>query len=76
MQTNGDSNAAIWKAFPKSNVTLWNQNLVNGEYVIAFKINPGLGQKLKNLLPEVCDIPYVIVFSIIPIFYSIISIYF
>ena len=52
MKTSG-SNAAIWKAYPDSKVDLWNQNLVNGEYVIAFELNPGLGQSLQHRLPQV-----------------------
>ena len=55
MKTSSGSNAAIWKAYPDSQVDLWDQNLVNGEYVIAFEMNPGLGQSLQNLLPAVSD---------------------
>ena len=53
MDSSDDSNADLWKAYPKANVDLWDQNVVNGEYVVAFEINPGLHPKLKNLLPEV-----------------------
>ena len=53
MKTSSGSNAAIWKAYPDSQVDLWDQNLINGEYVIAFEMNPGLGQSLQNLLPAV-----------------------
>ena len=53
MKPSSGSNAAIWKAYPDSQVDLWDQNLVNGEYVIAFEMNPGLGQSLQNLLPAV-----------------------
>ena len=56
MKTSSGSNAAIWKAYPDSQVDLWDQNLVNGEYVIAFEMNPGLGQSLQNLLPAVSNI--------------------
>ena len=55
MKTSSGSNAAIWKAYPDSQVDLWDQNLVNGEYVIAFEMNPGLGQSLQNLLPAVSN---------------------
>ena len=58
MKTSSGSNAAIWKAYPDSRVDLWDQNLVNGEYVIAFELNPGLGQSLKNLLPNVSSIQW------------------
>jgi len=53
MEINGDSNSAFWKAYPKSNVDLWDQNVVNGEFVIAYELSPGLDHKLQNMLPEV-----------------------
>ena len=55
MKISGDSNTAMWGAFPDSRpgVDLWDQNLVNGEYVIAYEINPGLDYKLQNMLPKV-----------------------
>ena len=53
MDSSDDSSADLWKAYPKANVDLWDQNVVNGEYVVAFEINPGLHPKLKNLLPKV-----------------------
>ena len=55
MKTSSGSNAALWNAFPVSGVDLWDQNLVNGEYIIAFEMNAGLGQSLRNLLPEVSN---------------------
>ena len=53
MRLNGDSNAAIWNAYPDSEVDLWDQNVVNGEYVIAYELSPGLDRKLQNMLPKV-----------------------
>ena len=32
---------------------IWDQNVVNGEYVIAYEINPWLDHKLQSLLPQV-----------------------
>ena len=55
MEISSGSNTATWKAYPDSTVDLWDQNLVQGEYVVAFELNPGLGQSLQNLLPEVCN---------------------
>ena len=49
----GDSNTAMWNAYPDSEVDLWDQNLVNREFVIAYEINPGLDHKLQNMLPKV-----------------------
>ena len=56
MEIRSGSNTATWKAYPDSKVDLWDQNLVKGEYVVAFELNPGLGQSLQNLLPEVCEL--------------------
>ena len=53
LKINGDSNTAMLNAYPKSGVDLWDQNLVNGEYVIAYEINPWLDHKLQSLLPQV-----------------------
>ena len=53
MKISGDLNGAIWKAYPKSNVDLWDQNVVNGEYIIAYVLNPGLDYKLQDMLPKV-----------------------
>ena len=50
MEINGDSNATFWKAYPKPNVDLWDQNVL---YVIAYELSPGLDHKLQNMLPEV-----------------------
>ena len=55
-----DSNAAIWKAYPNSQVDLWDQNFVNGEYVIAYELSPGLDRKLQKMLPKVSFVLFVI----------------
>ena len=41
-------------AFIDSTIQLWNQNPVNGKYVIAYELDPGLHDKLKTKLPKVC----------------------
>ena len=56
MEISSGSNTATWKAYPDSTVDLWDENLVKGEYVVAFELNHGLGQSLQNLLPEVCEL--------------------
>ena len=53
MKSSSDSNAEIWRAYPKSRVDLWDQNFVNGEYKIAYEFNPNLHQKVRSLLPKV-----------------------
>ena len=47
------SNTTFWQAYPNSDVDLWDQNFLNGEYIIAYEISPGLDHKIQNLLPEV-----------------------
>ena len=40
-------------AFPNNFKPYWDQHFVNGEYVIAYKLNPGLDQRVESALPEV-----------------------
>ena len=55
MITSDDPNAALMShAFPDSTVQLWDQNIVSGEYIIAYEFNPELHNKLKTMLPKVC----------------------
>ena len=54
MITSDDSNQRLNRAFQDSTVQLWNENLVNGKYVIAYELDPGLDDELKTLLPKVC----------------------
>ena len=51
IKTSDDSNEAHM-AYPNSNPR-WNQNFVNGEYVIAYTLDPLLDQAVKSTLPEV-----------------------
>ena len=53
MKISGNSNTAMVNAFSNTEMDLWDQNVVNGEFVIAYVINPGLDQKLQNMLPKV-----------------------
>lgn len=53
MKPSNDSNAAIWEGYSGSKIDLWDKNFNNGEYVIAYKLNPGLHPKIKSMLPEV-----------------------
>ena len=68
MITSDDSNLGPGNHGPKPNgafidstIQLWNQNPVNGKYVIAYELDPGLDEKLKTKLPKVCYILYVTV---------------
>ena len=50
---NINSSGDLWRAYTKSNIDLWDQNFVNGKYIIAYKFNPTLEQKVQNMLPKV-----------------------
>ena len=56
IKTNDDPNDHM--AFPTWN-PYWDQNIVNGEYVIAYTFCPSLDQAVKSGLPEVYYIPYI-----------------
>ena len=47
------SNTTLWQAYPDSTHDLWDQNFVNGEYIVAYEINTGLDRSIQSLLPEV-----------------------
>ena len=53
MQTKDDLNASLLQAFPDSKVDLWDQNIVNGEYVIDYELDFSLHPDLQNMLPKV-----------------------
>ena len=42
MNITDDSYATLSRAYSKSNLDLWDQNFVNGEYIVAFELNPHL----------------------------------
>ena len=46
-------NGDLWRAFTKSNIDLWDENFVNGKYIIAYQFNPTLDQEVQNMLPKV-----------------------
>ena len=48
-----DDSNVLWRAYSKSNLDLWNQNFVNGEYIIAFELGPQLHYKIRRMLPLV-----------------------
>ena len=47
-----DDDNGLWQAYTNSK-HLWDQNIVNGEYIIAYEFDPYLHQKLKSMLPKV-----------------------
>ena len=54
MKTTAGSNSTfIQKAYPDSGAALWNETFVNGKYIIAYEMNPGLGYTLQRMIPEV-----------------------
>ena len=56
LNTSDSFDAGLWRAFSNSK-NLWDQNFVNGEYIIAYEINPSLMkpqfEKLISLLSKV-----------------------
>ena len=42
------------KAYPDTSVDLWDKNIVNGEYIIAYELNSGLDHKIQDMIPKVC----------------------
>ena len=56
MKTSVDANVTLWEAFPKWKIDLWDQNVVNGKYIIAYEFNPDLDPKLQTMLPQVYNI--------------------
>ena len=48
-----DVHANFSNAFSSSSSDLWDQNVVNGEYIIAYEISPGLDRLIKTMLPKV-----------------------
>ena len=48
-----DDDNGLWQAYTNSK-HLWDQNIVDGEYIIAYEFDPYLHQKLKSMLPKVC----------------------
>ena len=47
------SNTDLWRAYTKSNIDRWNENFVNGKYIIAYEFNPSLDSNVLNMLPKV-----------------------
>ena len=39
--------------FVTSNDSLWDQNIINGQYIIAYRINDMLDSITKQVIPEV-----------------------
>ena len=53
MQISYHQNAPLLRAYPDVKVDRWNQNFVNGKYVIEYELDPSLHQTLQKLLPKV-----------------------
>ena len=53
LKTSMNSNNGRLKSFPDSEVDLWDQNIVNGQYVIAYEMNGGLDPDFIDMLPKV-----------------------
>ena len=53
MKTSDNSNAALWRAYPDTKVDSWDENFVDGEYIIAYEMDSDLHLELKRMLPKV-----------------------
>ena len=53
MNISDSSNPDHFRAYPDSTVDLWDENIVNGKYVIAYTLTSDLDNKIKNMLPTV-----------------------
>ena len=53
MKTSDDSSAPLFRAYQSTEAKLWDENIVNGEYIIAYELDYSLHQDLKNVLPKV-----------------------
>ena len=53
MKTSDDSSAPLFRAYQATEANLWDQNVVNGEYIIAYELDYSLHQDLQNMLPKV-----------------------
>ena len=52
LNTSDYDDTGLWRAYTNSK-HLWDQNIVNGEYIFAYEFDPYLHQKLKSMLPKV-----------------------
>ena len=53
MKTSDDSSTSLFKAYQSTKAKLWDQNIVNDEYIIAYELDYSLHQDLQNMLPKV-----------------------
>ena len=53
MNTSDISNPDLVRAYPDTTVDLWDENIVNGKYVIAYTMSSKLSDEIKNILPTV-----------------------
>ena len=52
-KSNEERNPINVNALVDSKIVLWDRNVVNGKYVIAYEINSSLHSQIKNMLPKV-----------------------
>ena len=53
IKTSDDSNTEHMRAYPSPKAHLWDQNFVNGQYVIAYEFDYGLDRNVETMLPKV-----------------------
>ena len=52
LETNGNFNGSASLAFTNSSLDIWNQNVVNGKYIVSYEIYDGLDDLLKSMIPK------------------------
>ena len=52
MKISDDSSAALFRAYQSPEAKLWDENIVNGEYIIAYELG-SLHQDVQSMLPKV-----------------------
>ena len=61
MDTSDSSNPGLVRAYPDTLVDLWDENVVDGKYIIAYTLSSDLDDKTKNTLTIVrCPNTYII----------------
>ena len=53
MKTSDDSSAPLFRAYQSTEAKLWDQNIVNDEYIIAYELDYSLHQDVQSMLPKV-----------------------
>ena len=53
MNTSDSSNPDLVRAYPDTTVDLWDENIVDGKYIISYHLSSKLSHEIKTMLPTV-----------------------